>query len=144
MSMSSNGSKGFASEINVTPLIDVLLVMLIIFMVIQPSATLGLDALVPQPPKNPATADPNPSTIVIEITPNGRGEAAYSINNTPFDRSALEPKLAEIFSTRNDRQIFVKGDAALDFSTIAEVIDDAHRAGTDTIGIITPRSRRSQ
>ncbi len=144
MSMSSNGSKGLASEINVTPLIDVLLVMLIIFMVVQPSATLGLDALVPQPPKNPATADANPATIVVEITPNSKGEAAYSINSTSFDRAAIEPKLAEIFSTRNDRQIFVKGDAALDFSTIAEVIEAAHRAGIDTIGIITPRNSRQQ
>lgn len=144
MSMSSNGSKGLASAINVTPLIDVLLVMLIIFMVIQPSATLGLDALVPQPPKNPATGDPDPATIVVEITRNGEGEAAYSINNTPFDRAAIEPRLAEIFSTRSDRQIFVKGDAALDFSTVAEVIDDAHRAGIDRIGMITPRNSRQQ
>jgi biopolymer transport protein ExbD/biopolymer transport protein TolR len=143
MSMSSNGSKGLAAEINVTPLIDVLLVMLIIFMVIQPSAPLGLGALVPQPPRNTAT-DPNPATIVVEITANGKGGATYAINNTPFDKAAIAPRLAEIFATRSDRQIFVKGDAALDFSTIAEVIDDAHRAGINNIGIITPRNSRSQ
>ena len=123
-----------------TPLIDVLLVLLIIFMVIQPALVQGLDALVPQPPKSPERVQANPETIVVQIASDGRHGATYKINEVAFDKAAIEPKLAEIFATRNDKVMFVKGDADLDFSAVAEVIDYGHRAGVDNIGIVTPRA----
>jgi biopolymer transport protein ExbD/biopolymer transport protein TolR len=144
MGMSSNGNRGLSSEINVTPLIDVLLVLLIIFMVIQPALVQGLDALVPQPPKNPEKAQANPETIVVQIASDGSHGATYKINEVVFDKAAIEPKLAEIFAARSDKVLFVKGDAELDFLSVAEVIDYGHRAGVDSIGIITSRTGMSQ
>jgi biopolymer transport protein ExbD/biopolymer transport protein TolR len=134
------GTNKAVSEINVTPLIDVLLVLLIIFMVIVPVTPKGLDTLIPQPPKD-KSAPPPETTIVVSIQANGNGEPSYLINQDVFAKSQLEPKLQEIFSMRQggDRVMFVKGDAALDFNKVAEVIDMGHQAGVDNIGLITPR-----
>ncbi|MBS1800521.1 MAG: biopolymer transporter ExbD [Acidobacteria bacterium] len=139
MSMSSGGSRGLSAEINVTPLIDVLLVLLIIFMVIQPALVQGLDALVPQPPKN-ERVEATPQPVVVQVVAGGSNGATYKINGVAFDKAAIEPKLTEIFAVRSSKVMFVKGDAGLDFSAVAEVIDDGHRAGVDNIGIVTARS----
>ena len=138
------GTNKAVSEINVTPLIDVLLVLLIIFMVIVPVTPRGLDTLIPQPPKNKSEEPPNDRTIVVQIRANGAGEPSYLINETPFPKSALEGQLNTIFSTRQEKVMFVKGDAALDFSKVAEVIDMGHQAEVDNIGLITPRIAAGQ
>jgi biopolymer transport protein TolR len=138
------GTNRAVSEINVTPLIDVLLVLLIIFMVIVPVTPRGLDTLIPQPPKNKSEEPPNDRTIVVQIRANGSGEPSYLINETPFPKSALEGQLNTIFSTRQEKVMFVKGDAALDFSKVAEVIDFGHQADVDNIGLITPRVESGQ
>ena len=140
MSMSASGKAGSVAEINVTPLIDVLLVLLIIFMVIVPVASNGMGATVPESAKHPAEAVPDPRTIVVSVVAGADGTVSYTMNQTPFARADLERELASVFAGRQDKQMFVKGDTGLDFSTIADVIDDAHRAGVDRIGIITPRS----
>ncbi|HTH53931.1 MAG TPA: biopolymer transporter ExbD [Edaphobacter sp.] len=142
--MSAGSSGGAVSEINVTPLIDVLLVLLIIFMVIVPVTPKGLDTLVPQPPKNKTQDQPNDRTIVVQVLSNGAGAPSYKINDTAFNKQDLEPKLVEIFAARQEKVMFVKGDKDLDFSKIAEVIDFGHQAGVDNIGLITPRVEAGQ
>jgi biopolymer transport protein ExbD/biopolymer transport protein TolR len=142
MSMGTSG--GAVSEINVTPLIDVLLVLLIIFMVIVPVTPKGLQTLVPQPPKNKTQDQPNDRTIVVQVLSNGAGAPAYKINDTSFNKSDIEPKLEAIFAARQEKVMFVKGDKDLDYDKVAEVINFGVQAGVDNIGIITPRIEAGQ
>jgi biopolymer transport protein ExbD/biopolymer transport protein TolR len=139
MGMGGGNTGGAVSEINVTPLIDVLLVLLIIFMVIVPVTPRGLDTLVPQPPKDHKEEPQNDRTIVVEIRANGAAPPSYLINENAFPKGQIESKLTEIFSTRQEKVMFVKGDKDLDFNKVAEVIDFGHQAGVDNIGLLTPR-----
>ena len=144
MGMGGGNTGGAMSEINVTPMIDVLLVLLIIFMVIVPVTPKGLNTLIPQPPKDKTQDQPNDRTIVVQVLGNGKGEPSYKINEDDFAKSAIEPKLAEIFATRQEKVMFVKADGALDFGKVAEVIDMGHQADVDNIGLITPRIEAGQ
>ena len=137
------GTNKAVSEINVTPLIDVLLVLLIIFMVIVPVTPKGLDALVPQPPKN-KTAEPDSHTIVVQIQGGNGGAVSYKINEDAYNKTDLEPKLQQIFAARSEKVMFVKGDPDLYYGNVAEVIDYGHQAGVDNIGIITPKVESGQ
>jgi biopolymer transport protein ExbD/biopolymer transport protein TolR len=142
--MGGGSTGGTMSDINVTPMIDVLLVLLIIFMVIVPVTPKGLNTLIPQPPKNPNQEQVNERTIVVQVLGNGKGAPSYKINEDDFAKSAIEPKLAEIFATRQEKVMFVKADGALDFGKVAEVIDMGHQADVDNIGLITPRIEAGQ
>jgi len=145
MAMGGGGnSSGLNSDINVTPMIDILLVLLITFMAITPVSPKGLNALVPQPPKSPQQTTESDTTIVVTITASGPGNAAYKINETDFSKDALEPKLLEIFSTRANKVMFIKGDPSVDYSKVTEVIDFGHQAGVDNIGLITPKIEAGQ
>ena len=144
MGMGGGGTGGAVSEINVTPLIDVLLVLLIIFMVIVPVTPKGLDALVPQPPKDPSHEVDNTRTIVVQVQGVKGGQPSYKINEDAFAKADLEPKLQQIFAARQEKVMFVKGDPDLFYGNIAEVIDFGHQAGVDNIGIITPRVESGQ
>jgi biopolymer transport protein TolR len=142
---SGSGPGGLSSDINVTPLIDVLLVLLIIFMVITPVTPKGLDALVPQPPKNPQQDNPNDRTIVVQVTHKPAGPPGYMINQDPVgNRGDLLQRLTQIFSTRAERVMFVKGDDELNFADIADVIDIGHAAGVDHIGLMTKKVEAGQ
>jgi biopolymer transport protein TolR len=109
-------------------------------MIIQPSTLSGLDALIPQPPKSPTQADSEPQTIVVQVLDDNHHDITYKINETSLSKLDIEPQLAAIFATRNNKTMFIKGDPSLDFSTIADVINSGHHAGIANIGIITPKA----
>src|SRR5579862_9688206 len=112
MGMSIGGGGGPKSDINMTPMIDVLLVLIIIFMVITPLTPKGLEALVPQPPPPNAKSDPSDlRTVVISINK----DHSMLINEEVTDAARLGPRLEEIFKTRAERVVFVKGDPDLEY-----------------------------
>ena len=140
MGMAAGSSGGAVASINVTPMIDVLLVLLIIFMVIQPTTPKGLEALVPQPPKNPENQPKdNDRTIVLQVLANG-STPVYKINDQSFAKSDITSELTKIFSTRQEKVMFVKGDKDLDFAPVAEAISMGKAADVTNIGLMTPQS----
>jgi len=144
MSMTTGEAGGNMSEINVTPMIDILLVLLIIFMVIVPVTPKGLDALVPQPSKDQKQNNTSDRTIVVQVIYVPGQRPQYKINETPLTKQELLPKLTEIFANRAERVMFVKGDDDLNFSYIAEVIDIGKAANVDHIGMMTPKIMAGQ
>ncbi len=141
MAMAVGGSKGVKSDINMTPMIDVLLVLIIIFMVITPLTPKGLEALVPQPaPPNMKQTAADLRTVVIVIN----RDKSILINTEPTTEDNLGARLEDIFKTRAERVVFVKGDPDLEFQYVAKAIDIAHGAGIDKVGLMTAKVEAGQ
>ncbi|HEU5334806.1 MAG TPA: biopolymer transporter ExbD [Terriglobales bacterium] len=140
--MAIGGSGGGpTADMNVTPLIDVLLVLLIIFMVITPLTPKGLDALVPQPPPPNQKQQNQPDrTIVVQVIDLGPGKApGLKINQEDANWDNLQQRLTDVYKTRAEKVMFVKGDNGIPFADVANVIDIAHAAGVDKVGLITAK-----
>jgi len=153
MGMTTGGGGGYSSDINVTPMIDVLLVLLIIFMVIVPVTPKGLDALVPQPPKDQKQQQtPTDRTIVVQVLYHPGQAPAYKINETDINSGVggkaalkeLQARLTEIYANRAERVMFVRGDDDVNFAYVAEVIDIGRAANVDHIGLMTPKIMAGQ
>lgn len=136
MAMNLGGGGGVTSNINMTPMIDILLVLLIIFMAISPVHPKGLEALAPQPPPpNSPPPPPDDRTVVVQIDK----QKNVKINEEVVTWDRLEGRLIEVFKTRADRVVFIKGDPDLEFQTVARAIDMAHGANIDKVGLMTPK-----
>ena len=127
---------GMQSDINVTPMIDVLLVLLIIFMVIVPAISKGEQALAPEPTMHSLAAPSDP--IVLELTVGKGSEPDYRINSQAIAKLDLPARLSEIYAARAERVLFVKADDKLTFMQVAQAIDMGHVAGVEHVALITP------
>src|SRR5207245_3527306 len=120
------------ADSNVTPFIDILLVLLSIFMTISPTARTGLKAAIPQPPP-PGPEQPQENVVVLSMDRNG----VIRINQDEIEPSSLIERLQDIFKTRNERTMFVQADDELLFNDVAQLIDAARSAGVNRIGLMT-------
>ena len=135
MGISLGGLKrGTMAEMNVVPLIDILLVLLVIFMAIRPAMQYGLPTDLPQQTDSKDKAPPQPSLIVVQVL----GDGSVRINQDPVQWQNLQGRLEEIFKMRASRVAFVRGDSALEFGVIARAIDVMRGSGITTVGLMTP------
>ena len=134
MAMSGGGTDHLTNEINVTPMIDVLLVLLIIFMMVIPMSRKAIDLQLPDPSPDDTNSGPPPSQIVMEVLPGN----TFKINSQPFTKAELPKKLKEIYDPRPEKIIFVKGDPAVKYSDVIWAMDAARGAGVKVIGM-TPK-----
>ena len=123
---------GTIAEMNVVPLIDILLVLLVIFMAVRPEIQAGLPVELPQQ-AGPRTSEP-PGIIVVQVL----GDGTLRINQAPVLWRDLQARLEEIFKTRADRAAFIRGDDALEFGVVARAIDVMRASGISTVGLMTP------
>jgi biopolymer transport protein TolR len=137
MAMGGGSTGGAVSDMNVTPLIDVLLVLLIIFMVIQPTTPKGLDTVVPQPPKDKTQTQVDTKTIVVQVLNTGT-VPTYKINETTYPADQMASELTKIFEIRQEKIMFIKGDPGLSFGAVADAIGFGKAADVTNIAIITP------
>jgi len=134
MAMGGGGSSGLTNDINVTPMIDVLLVLLIIFMMVIPMSRKALDLQLPDPTPQPEQSGPPPAQIVLEVLPGN----VFKINSQPVASAELQKKLKEIYDPRPDKIIFVKGDPKVKYSDVIAAMDAARGAGVKVIAA-TPK-----
>jgi biopolymer transport protein TolR len=146
MGMQVGGGKGGAiADMNVVPLIDILLVLLIIFMVITPLTPKGLDTLVPQPnPNQQQNQELENKTVVVQVLMQGRVCCLLKINQEDSTWDGLGKRLEDIFKDRADKIAFVKGDSDVLFQEVARAIDIMRGAGIDKVGLITAKLEAGQ
>jgi biopolymer transport protein TolR len=132
MGMTVGGKRGIVSEMNVVPLIDILLVLLVIFMMI-PAHYKGLDAQIPQPSET-VVGPPPEYLVVVQVLADG----TLRINQEPVAWEALDARLQEVFKQRASRIAFIRGDGPVEFGVVAKVIDVMHTSGIASVGLLTP------
>ena len=132
------GGRGIVSEVNVVPLIDILLVLLVIFMII-PHRQKGLEAAIPQQSDRQAPYDP-PETIIVQIASDG----SVRINQSEVRLEELGDRLQGIFVRRSDRVAFLQADRSLEFQAVAQVLDLMHSAGASPIGLLSSELEKNR
>jgi biopolymer transport protein TolR len=131
MAMTSGGSTGLSNDINVTPMIDVLLVLLIIFIMAVPMMRKAIDLQLPDPTPQPVQTQTPPDQIVLQVLPGG----AYKINSEAVTKENLSERLKKVYDGRPDKIIFVKGDPTVKYQDVIFGMDQARGAGVKVIGI---------
>jgi biopolymer transport protein TolR len=134
----SSGRGGVVSDVNVVPLIDILLVLLVIFMII-PHKQKGLDASLPQESEQAQHVDP-PETIVVQVASDG----TIRLNGSAVQRDELRSRLEQVFAGRALRVAFLQGDRSLEFHVVAEVLNDMHVAGASPVGLLTSELEKNR
>lgn len=138
MAMSTGGNGGgLTNEINVTPMIDVLLVLLIIFMLVVPMSRKAIDLQIPDPNDQTVSATPPPAQIVLEVGPGG----AFSVNKQPVAKDQLYKYLKELYDPRPEKIIFVKGDPKVKYEDVIWAMDIARGAGVKVIGAVPKETK---
>jgi biopolymer transport protein TolR len=133
------GRGGILGSMNVTPLIDVLLTLLVIFMIISPITPRGENALIPQPPPKHEKPQPNDRSVVLQVLAGPGGQPELKINQQEVSWPDLTNRLVTIYETRAQRVLFIKADDNVAWQNVATVIDKAHAAGVDKVGLITAK-----
>jgi biopolymer transport protein ExbD len=131
----AHAASGAMSDINITPLIDVMLVLLIIFMVVTPLAQMGLDISLPQPPPpNQPEQKSQSNQVVLALE-----EGVITVNKTPTSIEELESRLRDVYQARSDKTIFVRATATVPYGRVVQAMDLAKAAGVERIGIISDK-----
>ncbi|HEY8166921.1 MAG TPA: biopolymer transporter ExbD [Gemmatimonadaceae bacterium] len=136
MAMTAGGAKGLQNEPNVTPMIDVLLVLLIIFMLVVPMSRKAIDLQLPDPTEQTESTNPPPQ-IVLEVLPGQK----YMVNKQPLTRNDLGKRLTEIYKDRPEKIIFVKGDPKVKYQDVIYAMDVARGSGVKVIGVSPKESK---
>ena len=138
MGMQVDGNRGWTADMNVVPLIDILLVMLVIFM-IMPHHQTGLDAYLPQPPERSIETPRDEGVIVVQV----REDGSLKINDESVSWDRLSPRLEEVFKERAHRIAFIRGEAPVEFRTVARVVDVMRQLDL-SVGLLTPKLEQSR
>jgi biopolymer transport protein TolR len=135
---------GAMAEMNIVPLIDILLVLLIIFMVITPLTPKGMEVLVPQSSQSVAPAPPADTIVVQVLADSKTNQAALKINNENVTWEAFGSRMDQIFKERAEKVAFVKGGNDVMFMDVARAVDIMRGAGIDKVGLITAKLEAAQ